>query len=97
MAKKLYVGNMSYNTDQESLRALFAQFGEVSSVNLITDRYTGQSKGFAFVEMQSDEAASAAIAGVNGKEVDGRQLKVDEARDRQGGDDRNRFRGGRRY
>jgi RNA recognition motif-containing protein len=82
MAKKIYVGNMSYSTTEDSLRALFTPFGEVVSASLITDRYTGESKGFGFVEMAEDSAAMAAISGVNGKEIDGRQLRVNEAHDK---------------
>jgi RNA recognition motif-containing protein len=82
MAKKIYVGNMSYNTSEDTLRQLFAQYGEVVSVNVITDRYTGRAKGFGFVEMASDDAAKAAMTALNGREVDGRQLKVNEANDK---------------
>ena len=82
MAKKLYVGNLSYNTYEDSLRNLFAAYGNVESVKIITDRDTGYSKGFGFVEMGTDEEAQAAIAGTNGKEFDGRQLKVNEAMDK---------------
>ncbi len=79
MSKKLYVGNLSYDTDSSSLQQLFAQYGEVVSVNIITDRMTGRARGFGFVEMGSDDAAQAAIAGLNGAELDGRQLRVNEA------------------
>lgn len=82
MAKKLYVGNISYGTTEEDLRMLFTSHGEVSSVKIITDRDTGRSKGFGFVEMGSDEAAESAMSDLNGKEIDGRQLKVNEAKDR---------------
>jgi len=93
MAKKLYIGNMSYDTTEEKLRELFGAHGEVTSVNVVTDRYTGRPRGFAFVEMSTDEAATAAIAAVNGQEVDGRQLKVAEARPpRTRGGDRDRDR-----
>jgi len=88
MAKKIYVGNMSYNTSEDTLRQLFAQYGEVASVNVITDRYTGRSKGFGFVEMATDDAARAAMAALNGREVDGRQLKVNEANDKPRDSDR---------
>ena len=79
MGKKIYVGNMSYSTNEETLRQTFAQYGEVKSVNVITDRITGRAKGFGFVEMDSEEAAQAAMTALNGRELDGRQLKVNEA------------------
>ena len=82
MAQNVYVGNMSYDTTEDKLRELFAAHGEVVSVNVITDRYTGQPRGFAFVEMATNEAAQTAIAELNGHELDGRQLKVNEARPR---------------
>jgi RNA recognition motif-containing protein len=82
MGKKLYVGNLSYNTYENALRDLFAAYGQVDSVKIITDRDSGQSKGFCFVEMGSDAEAQAAIQGINGREVDGRQLKVNEAMDK---------------
>ncbi len=79
---KIYIGNMSYNTTEEQLRETFGAFGEVSDVNVITDRETGRARGFAFVEMANSDEANAAIAELNGKEVDGRQLTVSEARPR---------------
>jgi RNA recognition motif-containing protein len=82
MASNLYVGNLSYDTTDETLRTLFAEYGEIESVNLITDRYTGRSRGFAFVEMATDEAAQEAISGLNGKSVDGRDIRVDKAKPR---------------
>lgn len=82
MTKKVYVGNMSYDTTPEKLQELFQAHGEVTSVNVVTDRYTGRPRGFAFVEMATDEAAKAAIAALDGQEVDGRQLKVNEAQPR---------------
>jgi cold-inducible RNA-binding protein len=94
MATNLYVGNLSYDTTEDTLRTLFAEYGEVESANLITDRYTGRSRGFAFVEMATEEGAQEAMRGLNGKEVDGREIKVDKAkpkRDR-GGSDRGRSR-----
>jgi RNA recognition motif-containing protein len=94
MTKKLYVGNLNYQTTEETLRTVFAEFGEIESVNLITDRYTGRSKGFAFVEMGTEEAADAAIGAVNGKMVDDRELKVEKAKPRV---DRDRDRGRRDY
>jgi len=94
MAKKLYVGNLSYNTTEDSLRNIFAAYGNVASAKIIIDRDTGNSKGFGFVEMGSDEEASAAIAGTNGTEVDGRQIRVNEAMDKPRRDDRS---GGNRW
>jgi len=90
MAKKLYVGNLSYNTTEDSLRSMFAAYGNVASAKIIIDRETGNSKGFGFVEMGTDEEANAAISGTNGAEFDGRQIRVNEAmdkprRDRSGG------------
>lgn len=82
MAKKIYVGNMNYDTTEDELRAAFAEYGEVASVNIITDRYTGRAKGFAFVEMSSEEEAAQAIAGLNNQELGGRLLKVNEAYDK---------------
>jgi len=82
MGKKLYVGNLSYQTREEGLRSFFSGFGTVESVKLITDRDTGNSKGFGFIEMGSDEEARAAIAGANGHEFEGRKLKVNEAVDK---------------
>ncbi|MBG0767890.1 MAG: hypothetical protein JG773_882 [Spirochaeta sp.] len=79
MAKKIYVGNMSYQTSEESLYSLFAQFGDVLSAHIIVDRDTNRPKGFAFVEMDQDDAAVAAISQLDGQEVDGRNLKVNEA------------------
>jgi RNA recognition motif-containing protein len=86
MSKKLYVGNLSYSTTSASLSELFGELGEVLSVNLITDRMTGRSRGFAFVEMAEHTAAMEAINKLNGRELDGRALKVAEARPRR--DDR---------
>ena len=82
MAKKVYVGNMNYNTAENQLRDLFAQYGEVASVNIIVDRYTGKAKGFGFVEMTNDNEAQAAIEALNGFEFMGRQLRVNEAEDK---------------
>ena len=88
MAKNLYVGNLSYDTTEESLRSAFAAFGEVARVNIITDRETGRPRGFGFVEMATEEAAQAAIEGLNGQSVDGRQIRVAEANPRPPSDDR---------
>ena len=82
MAKKLYVGNLSYNTTEDGLRNFFAGYGNVASVKIIFDRESGNSKGFGFVEMGSDDEANAAIAGTNGTEFEGRQLRVNEAMDK---------------
>jgi len=83
MAKKLYVGNLAFQTTSQDLQDLFAQAGTVESAQIIEDRDTGQSKGFAFVEMSTEEEAATAIAQFNGKEVGGRMLKVNEARPRE--------------
>lgn len=80
MAKKLYVGGLSYSTTEDALKAEFEKAGKVASVSIIMDRATGQSKGFGFVEMEDDEGAASAIKMFNGQEVDGRRVKVDEAR-----------------
>lgn len=94
MGKRLYVGNLNYRTTEASLQTVFAEFGEVTSVNLVTDRETGQSKGFAFVEMATDGAAAAAVTGANGKAVDGRTINVAEARPRADRDSSGGGRGG---
>jgi RNA recognition motif-containing protein len=83
MAKKIYVGNLNYSTREESLQDMFAQYGEVLSVNIITDRYTGQSKGFGFVEMEEQDAAEAAISALDGSTLDNRELRVNEAKERE--------------
>ena len=83
MSKKLYVGNLAFQTTSQDLQELFAQAGTVESAQIIEDRDTGQSKGFAFVEMSTDEEAASAIEQFNGKEVGGRALKVNEARPRE--------------
>jgi len=80
MAKKIYVGNLSYQTTEADLTNMFEQHGSVESARIITDRDTGRSKGFGFVEMSDDEAAKTAIAQLNGKEIGGRALTVNEAR-----------------
>ena len=96
MGRKLYVGNLPYSATAESLREAFAASGTVDTVSLITDRDTGQSKGFAFVEMASDREAQAATEAMNGKMLDGRQIKVNEAkpREKSGGGNRGGFGGG---
>ncbi len=83
MGKKLYVGNLSYNTSASELEQLFGPHGTVQSAEVISDRMTGRSKGFGFVEMGSDAEAAAAIAAMNGVEVDGRALTVNEAKPRE--------------
>lgn len=80
MATKIYVGNLSYNTTEDQIREAFAQVGETQSVELITDRHSGQSKGFAFVEMPNEDEAKSAIEQLNGKDIDGRSLNVSEAK-----------------
>ncbi len=82
MSKKVYVGNMNYATTENALRELFSPHGEVASVNIIVDRYTGKAKGFGFVEMNTEEEARAAIEALNGFEYMGRQLRVNEAEDK---------------
>ncbi len=83
MGKKLYVGNLSYSVDDHSLNESFSEFGTVSSAKVMMDRETGRSKGFGFVEMGSDAEAQAAINGMNGQQMDGRALVVNEARPRE--------------
>ncbi|BBL75884.1 RNA recognition motif domain-containing protein [Methylomagnum ishizawai] len=83
MSKKLYVGNLSYRIGNSDLEAMFAPHGVVQSANVIMDRETGRSKGFGFVEMGSDQEAQAAIAALHGKDVEGRNLTVNEARPRE--------------
>jgi RNA recognition motif-containing protein len=83
LAKKLYVGNLTYNVSESDLDALFTQFGTVQSVQIIVDRDTNRSKGFGFVEMDTDAQAQAAIQGLNEREHDGRRLTVNEAKPRE--------------
>jgi RNA recognition motif-containing protein len=97
MAKNIYVGNLSWGTTEEALRATFEQYGEVISARIITDRDTGRSRGFGFVEMENEDEANAAIEALNGQPMDGRPLTVNEARPRaprQGGGGRGGNRGG---
>ncbi len=98
MSVKLYVGNLSFSTTEQDLEEQFGEFGQVNSASLITDRETGRSRGFGFVELDSKEAAQAAIQNLNGKEVDGRALTVNEAKPREdrggGGGGRGGFGGG---
>jgi cold-inducible RNA-binding protein len=78
--KNIFVGNLSFGTTENSIRSLFEAYGTVDRVNIVTDRDTGQARGFAFVEMSNDAEGNAAIAGLNGKDLDGRTLNVNEAR-----------------
>lgn len=99
---KLYVGNLSFDTTNQDLNDLFAEFGTVQSSNVVEDRDTGRARGFAFVEMSSKEEGEAAIAALNGKEVGGREIKVNEAKPREnrgfggGGGNRGGYGGGGR-
>ena len=81
----IYVGNLSFGSSENDLRAEFEAYGEVTSVKIITDRETGRSRGFAFVEMSDDGAAQTAIEALNGKPIDGRPVNVNQARRREGG------------
>ncbi|MBU8934375.1 MAG: RNA-binding protein [candidate division Zixibacteria bacterium] len=81
----IFVGNLSFDATEDGLRELFEQHGEVSSAKIITDRSSGRSRGFAFVEMPDDSAAQAAIDGINGTEIAGREVNVNQARSREGG------------
>jgi len=105
--KNVYVGNMSFETTESDLRSLFEPFGEITRIHVVTDRDTGRARGFAFVEMTNDEEAVKAIAALNGKEVNGRALNVNEARPKpersgggggrgRGGFSRDDYRGGSR-
>jgi RNA recognition motif-containing protein len=108
MGNKLYVGNLSFNTTEIAIQDLFSQYGSVSEVMLMQDKFTGRSRGFAFVTMSSDEEAQAAVNQLHGKELDGRALTINEARPREdrppgggggfggggGGGGRRDFRGG---
>jgi RNA recognition motif-containing protein len=82
---KIYVGNLSFDTTEESLEAAFATYGAVRSVSIIRDRETGKSRGFGFVEMDDDDEASSALSGLNGSQLDSRTVTVNEARPRTGG------------
>jgi RNA recognition motif-containing protein len=82
MGKKIYVGNLAYSTNDSTIHSLFEPYGTVVSANVITDRFSGSSKGFGFVEMETEEAAGKAIAALDGTEVDGRKIKVNEAIDK---------------
>ena len=101
MSMKLYVGNLSFSTSSQDLQQLFSQAGTVESASVVEDRETGRSRGFGFVEMSTEEEGAAAISQFDGKDVNGRALKVNEARPREqrpgggGGGGRGGFRGGR--
>jgi cold-inducible RNA-binding protein len=96
MGKKLYVGNLPFSADDNQLGNHFAQFGQVTSANIIIDRATGRSKGFGFVEMESDSEADKAIEQLNGTDFGGRNMTVSEARPQEPRGDRPRFGGGGR-
>lgn len=88
MSTKIYVGNLSFNTSSGDLETAFGEYGTVESANVIEDRETGRSRGFGFVEMSSGAEAAQAISEMNGKELDGRELTVNEARPRENGGNR---------
>jgi cold-inducible RNA-binding protein len=96
MSVKLYVGNLAFNTTEQDLQEQFSQYGQVSSASIITDRDTGRSRGFAFIELDSKESAQAAIQALNGTDLSGRALTVNEARPREDRDSRGGFGGGRK-
>ncbi len=98
MAKRLYVGNLPYSANEDTLRDLFSQYGDVESAQIATDRETGRSRGFGFVDMATDAEADAAIQGLSGYSLDGRPLTVQEARPRETAGARGGFgRGGGRF
>jgi cold-inducible RNA-binding protein len=85
MGNRLYVGNLAFSTDEQSLQSAFSRFGTVDEVKVVMDRETGRSRGFAFVSMADADSAKKALAGMDGQQVDGRTLRVNEAEERQGG------------
>jgi RNA recognition motif-containing protein len=89
MSKKIYVGNLSYSTTEDELNELFSQYGNVNSVNIIVDRMTERSKGFGFVEMESESDAAQAISALNNTELNNREIRVNEAQEKR--QNRNRF------
>ena len=94
MAKKIYVGNLSTDTKEDTLKELFSEYGNIASIKIITDQYTGMSRGFGFIEMENESEAKNAISSLNGRELDGKNIKVNEAHDKK----ERGFRGGnRRY
>ena len=97
MGRKLYVGNLPFSVTEHTLQSTFSQHGTVESVNLIADRDTGQSKGFGFIEMGTDAEANAAISELNGTELEGRPIKVNEAKPQARRSDRDRSGGGNRW
>lgn len=94
MSVKLYVGNLAFNTTEQDLQEQFSQYGQIRSTSIITDRDTGRSRGFAFIELDSKESALAAIQALNGRELDGRALTVNEAKPREDRGGRGGFGGG---
>lgn len=94
---RLYIGNLAFETSEETLRNIFSKYGEVESVDIIIDRATGRSKGFGFVEMPKPSQAKEAILALNGSELDGRSIKVSEAKPRERREGGRRAFGGRRY
>ena len=97
MGRKLYVGNLPFSVTELTLQSTFSQHGTVEAINLIADRDTGQSKGFGFIEMRTDAEANAAISKLNGKELEGRPIKVNEAKPQARKSDRGRSGGGNRW
>lgn len=97
MGKKLYVGNLPFSVTEQTLQSTFSQHGTVESIHLITDRDTGQSKGFGFIEMRTDAEANAVMSELNGKELEGRAIKVNEAKPQARRSDRGRSGGGNRW
>lgn len=95
MGNRIYVGNLAFHTTEDTLMRTFAQFGDVTEAKLMIDRETGRSRGFAFVAMATDQDAQAAIEQLNGKDLDGRALRVNEAEERRPRGDGGGFRGGR--
>ena len=97
MSKKIYIGNLPFSSTEDELRAVFERHGRVESVNVITDRDSGRPRGFAFVEMDEASAADDAIRALDGSELGGRSLRVNEAQDRSGGGGGGGYRSGSRY
>ena len=97
MGNKIYVGNLSFNVTEEALRAEFENFGTVESCKIITDRDTGRAKGFGFVEMSTDDEAQEAISNLNEKELDGRNMRVNEAKPQERKPNNRPFKGGSRW